>query len=216
VHGSDPGLLAPAARPEIVGALAGDADQVTDGYHPYRPPAWAYTGAGIMLNVGLRLGTAVVSRPTISSQRRCALSSASIVGIVLVGADLLKRSALVRAKPARRRARVIIGGAACRGRYGPGWQSPVSPYKLGNRLRLATFPPLRNVSPSASANAARTCSVLARSSKPSWSLSADWWPLVVIELAGHTPRAYTITHCSGACCTAQVRMAKKSCIFLPP
>jgi len=43
----------------------------------------------------------------------------------------------------------------------------------------------------------------------SCSPSADWWPLVVVKLPGHTPRAYTITHCSGACCRAQVRMANK-------
>jgi hypothetical protein len=77
---------------------------------------WAYTGAGIKLRVGLRLGMAVVSRLTISSQRTCALRSASIVGTASLGADLLTRSALVRAKPARRSTRVIIGGAACRGR----------------------------------------------------------------------------------------------------
>jgi hypothetical protein len=97
--------------------------------------------------VGLRLETAAVSRLTISSQRTCALRSASIVGTVLLGARRSAWLALVKAKPARRSTRVIIGGAACRGRYGPGWQSPASPYKLGNRLRLATFPPVRNVSP---------------------------------------------------------------------
>jgi hypothetical protein len=73
----------------------------------------AYTGAGIKLNVVLLLGTAVVSRLTISSQRTCALRSASIVGTAFFDTDL---SALVKAKPARRRTRVIMGGAACRGR----------------------------------------------------------------------------------------------------
>ena len=111
-----------------------------------------------MLSIGLRLATSAVSRLTISSHRRCALRSVSLAGMLVpyVGAA---RSALVRAHPTRRRARIIMGGAACRGRYGPGRQSPVSPYKLGNRLRLATFPPVRNVSPCRVRHAARTCSV---------------------------------------------------------
>jgi hypothetical protein len=57
---------------------------------------------------------------------------------------------------------------------------------------------------------------LARGSEPSCSPSADWWPLVVVKLPGHTPRAYTITHCSGACCRAQVRMANKRRILQSP
>jgi hypothetical protein len=75
------------------------------------------------------------------------------------GVALFTRWALVNASPARRRTRVIIGGAACRGRYGPGRQSPKSPYKLGTRLLLATFPPQRNASPCCTCLCARTYSV---------------------------------------------------------
>jgi hypothetical protein len=69
-----------------------------------------------MLSVGRRLGAAVDSRPTISSQRRCALRSVSLVGTLVAEAVVFTRSALVQTKPARRRALAIIGGAACRGR----------------------------------------------------------------------------------------------------
>lgn len=149
-----------------------------------------------MLSIGLLLGASAVSRLTISSHRRCALRRVSLAGMLVPYVGAFARSALVRAHPTRRRARIIMGGAACRGRYGPGRQSPVSPYKLGNRLRLATFPPVRNVSPCRVCHAARTCSVRARGSQHPWLPSADWWPLGVIKLPGHTPRAYSTTHCS--------------------
>jgi hypothetical protein len=128
--------------PEHLGVLAGDAARALTAHQARRPPAWATAGAGIKLRVGLLLGNAVASRLTSSSHRTWAMSSESPAAKPLPGADAFARLALVKAEPARRRARVMIGGAACRGRYGPGWQSPVSPYKLGNRLRLATVPPL--------------------------------------------------------------------------
>jgi hypothetical protein len=139
---------------ERFGVVAGGADRALKGHQACRPPARATTGAGIMLSRGLRLGMAAVSLLTISSQRTCALRSVSLAGMPRTGVGTFTRSALVRSSPARRRTRVIMGGAACRGRYGPGWQSPVSPYKLGNRVRLATFPPSEKRQPFvASANA---------------------------------------------------------------
>jgi len=120
-----------------------------------------------MLSLGLRLGMAAVSLPTISSHRRCAPRSVSLAGVLGTGAGTFTRSALVRNNPARRRARVIMGGAAWRGRYGPGWQSPVSPYKLGNRLRLATFPPSEKRQPLLRLlMLARTCSGHAAANLP--------------------------------------------------
>jgi|HubBroStandDraft_6_1064221.scaffolds.fasta_scaffold373526_2 hypothetical protein len=167
-----------------------------------------------MLSIGLRLGTSAVSRLTISSHRRCALRSVSLAGMLVpyVGAA---RSALVRAHPTRRRARIIMGGAACRGRYGPGRQSPVSPYKLGNRLRLATFPPVRNVSPCRVRHAARTCSVghAAASTPGRHQPTGGPSSSSSCQDIRHVPIRLHIVH--RAHCTAQVRMANKNGVFLP-
>jgi len=72
--------------------------------------------AGIRLNLGLRPATAVVSWPTTSSQRTCMPRMASRAGAVVPDASAYPRSALAKAQLALRIIRVIIGGAAWRGR----------------------------------------------------------------------------------------------------
>jgi hypothetical protein len=76
-------------------------------------------GAGIVeiwLNLGLRIVAAVVSRPTTSSQRTCMPRMASRAGVLPPGPSAYPRSALANAQPVLRSSRIIMGGAACRGR----------------------------------------------------------------------------------------------------